>query len=140
MSSIHMGRVMRKHAFCICENKGADQLHVPRSLSVPLFSLQILQSPYFLNFKPLSVFCVCTAGLCQTRSEITKTDFVALQLIYNQNSMTLAILYGKAGWFKSLSETSRTGFLRMRLQLYEPRCEKTGFLHMRKQRRRSASR
>ena len=25
-------------------------------------------------------------------------------------------------------------------QLYEPRCEKTGFLHMRKQRRRSALR
>ena len=24
--------------------------------------------------------------------------------------------------------------------IYEPRCEKTGFLHMRKQRRRSASR
>ena len=34
----------------------------------------------------------------------------------------------------------KTGFL-MRLKLYEPRREKTGFLHdMRKQRRRSASR
>ena len=41
------------------------------------------------------------------------------------------------GLSRTWSKTPKTGFLRTRL---EPQREKTGFLHMRKQRRRSASR
>ena len=38
-----MSRVVRKPAFCICENKDADQLRGNG------------------NFKPLAIFCGCTA-------------------------------------------------------------------------------
>ena len=37
-------------------------------------------------------------------------------------------------------EAVRISLFRSTLFIIEPRCEKTGFLHMRKQRRRSASR
>ena len=49
----HMSRVVRKLVFCICENKDADQLRGNR----------IVHSLYFLlsNFKPLAIFCGCTA-------------------------------------------------------------------------------
>ena len=44
---------MRKLAFSICENKGADQLHgKPCSCSVPLFfATKMVQSLFFLNPK-----------------------------------------------------------------------------------------
>ena len=56
---------MRKPALCICENKAADQLSVTAHLiSAFVFaSTQIEQSLYFMNFKPLAVFCDCTARL-----------------------------------------------------------------------------
>ena len=53
--SVHMSHVMRKPTFCICKNKGTDQL---RSLSVSVtakmistfvFTTQIVQFFYFLN-------------------------------------------------------------------------------------------
>ena len=37
----NMSRIMRKPAFCICENKDADELE-----EVPLFSLQRKYNPY----------------------------------------------------------------------------------------------
>ena len=43
-----VSRVMRKSAFCICENKDTDQL---RSNSALIFATQIVQSFYFLNPK-----------------------------------------------------------------------------------------
>ena len=51
---------MRKPAFCICENKDAD---TAKLISVFVFATQIVQSLYFLNtnFKPLAIFCGCTA-------------------------------------------------------------------------------
>ena len=42
-----MSFLMRRPAFCICENKGGDQLHGNRAA--------------VWNFKPLANFCVCTA-------------------------------------------------------------------------------
>ena len=42
----YMSCVMRKLAFCICENKDADQL-----ISAFVFAIQIVQSFYFLNPK-----------------------------------------------------------------------------------------
>ena len=47
-----MSLVMRKPAFCICENKGAVQLAVTEKLiSAFVFATQIVQSLFFLNPK-----------------------------------------------------------------------------------------
>ena len=50
-----MIRVVRKPAFCICENKEADQLrgNRPKNQQNPSTS-------YIRNFKPLTIFCGCT--------------------------------------------------------------------------------
>ena len=49
---------MRKPAFCICENKAADQLHsncaADQRLCFPF-------TFYIRNFKPLAIFYGCTA-------------------------------------------------------------------------------
>ena len=53
---------MRKSAFCICENKDADQLRGDRKLiSAFVFASRIIQSLYFLNTKFHVIFCGCTA-------------------------------------------------------------------------------
>ena len=60
-----LSRVVRKPTFCICENKDADQLRGNREAdqrlcfrnidsAIPLLSL-------IRNFKPLAIFCGCTA-------------------------------------------------------------------------------
>ena len=46
-----MSRVMRKPAFCICENKDADQLRGNREADQRLCFRYIVQSLYFLNQK-----------------------------------------------------------------------------------------
>ena len=57
---------MRNPAFCICENKDADQLRGDREAdqrlcfryrdsTIPLLPIKIQ------NFKPLAIFCRCTA-------------------------------------------------------------------------------
>ena len=50
----HKSRVMRKPAFCICENKDADQLRGNREADQRL-------SFRHTDFKPLAIFCGCTA-------------------------------------------------------------------------------
>ena len=55
---------VRKPAFCICENKDADQLCVHAKLiSAFVFATWIVQYLLFLNtnFKPLAIFCDYTA-------------------------------------------------------------------------------
>ena len=56
---------MRKTAFCICKNKDTDQLRGNRETDQCLyfFATKIVRSLYFLNpnFKPLAIFCSCTA-------------------------------------------------------------------------------
>ena len=56
---------MRKPAFCICENKDADQLrsNTAKLISAFVFATQIVESLFFLNpnFKPLAIFSDCTA-------------------------------------------------------------------------------
>ena len=58
----NISSVMRKPAFCICQNKGADQMR-----SAPLFSLHtyIVQSSTFKirDFKALAIFRGRTAPL-----------------------------------------------------------------------------
>ena len=48
----HMSLVVRKPAFCICENKDADQLHGnPKLISAFVFAIRIVQSLYYQNPK-----------------------------------------------------------------------------------------
>ena len=60
-SHLHISRVMRKPAFCLCENKGADQLR--SMISAFVFATQIVKSSTSQNrnFKALAIFCGCTA-------------------------------------------------------------------------------
>ena len=55
---------MRKQDFCICENKDADQLRGNHEADQGfVYGIRIVQSLYLLlrNFKPLAIFCGCTA-------------------------------------------------------------------------------
>ena len=58
---------MRKPAFCIFENKGADQLHGNREADQRLCfrytdsTIPLLSSFYIQNFKHLTILCGCTA-------------------------------------------------------------------------------
>ena len=55
---------MRKLAFCICENKGVDQLHgcaADQSLCFHYIDSTILLLPKSVISKPLSIFCECAA-------------------------------------------------------------------------------
>ena len=79
-----MSCVMRKPAFCICENKGADQLcdncQADQRLcfhymdtTIPLLSKPEISSP-----KPSSV--TAQPSLCRTRLETPKTGFLTTRL------------------------------------------------------------
>ena len=66
---------MRKHAFCICENKGADQLHGDPGLCFCYIvsTINPLQASYFtVQFMsdlvgiPKGRFSCGTAHMCQT--------------------------------------------------------------------------
>ena len=62
----YMSCVMRKPTFCICENKGADQLHGNRAADQHLCFRYIdstipLLHTYFQAFRHLEFFCDCTA-------------------------------------------------------------------------------
>ena len=64
---------MRKPAFCICENKDADQLCY-RDSTIPLLSKSEISS-----FKPSSV--AVQPGLYRTCSKTLKTGFLRTRLI-----------------------------------------------------------
>ena len=51
---------MRKPAFCICENKDTDQLHSNCEAHQRL-CFRYTDSTMCFNFKPLDIFCGCTA-------------------------------------------------------------------------------
>ena len=75
---------MRKSAFCICENKNADQLRGNREADQRL-RFRYIDSiipllPKSEIFKPLAIFCSWTACLCQTWSETPKTGFLTTRL------------------------------------------------------------
>ena len=58
-----MSRVTRKPTFGICENKDADQLRGNREADQGL-CFRYIHSPltfFIQNFKPLAIFCSCTA-------------------------------------------------------------------------------
>ena len=93
---------MRKLAFCICENKDADQLRGNREANQRL-SFRYTDSKFpplpeseISSLQPSSV--VVQPGLCRTWSETPKTSFLATRLIYQaitQQSLIMTIFgYG----------------------------------------------
>ena len=79
-----MSRILRKPAFCICENKDADQLRGNREADhrlcfrhidskIPLLSKSEISSLYLSSV-------VVQPGLCRTWSETPKTGFLTMRL------------------------------------------------------------
>ena len=81
-----MSFVMRKSAFCICENKDADQLRSNCAADQRLcFATGIVEYLYFLNptFQASRhLLSVVQPGLCRTWSETPKTGFLTTRLKY----------------------------------------------------------
>ena len=81
-----MNRVVRKAAFCICENKDADQLRGNREADQRLCfhytdsTIPLLSKYEISSLWPSSV--AVQPGLCRTWSEIPKTGFLTTRLIY----------------------------------------------------------
>ena len=82
----HMSCIVRKPDFCLCENKGADQLRGSREADQRLCfrytdsTLPLLFKSEISSFQPTSV--TVQPALCQTWSETPKIGFIASQLIY----------------------------------------------------------
>ena len=89
----HMSRVMRKPAFCICENKDADQLCGNRGPDQCLCFRYTDNNPstsYIRNFKPLAIFCSSTDRFVSDLVGNPKTGFLTMRLIY---SLTMRLIY-----------------------------------------------
>ena len=84
----HLSRVMRKPAFCICGNKGADQLCVNRtagqrfSFYYIYSAISLLPKSEILSLEPSSV--TAQPGFCRTWSDIPKTGFLVTRLAFIQ--------------------------------------------------------
>ena len=76
---------MRKPAFCICENKDADQLRGNREADQRLCfrhtdsTIPLVPKSEITSVQPSSV--VVQPALCQTWSETLKTGFLTTRLI-----------------------------------------------------------
>ena len=83
----HMSRVMRKPDFCLCENKGADQLRSNCEADQRLCFRYTDSTLSLLIKSELSSFYAASGtvhvGLCQTWLETPKTGFLASRLIYH---------------------------------------------------------
>ena len=86
-----MSRVMRNPAFCICENKGADQLRGnPAADQRLVFATQIVQKLLPKSETSLNPCSVAEQpGLCQTWSETPKTCFPATRLKFEMGTILL---------------------------------------------------
>ena len=82
----HLSRVVRKPAFCICENKDPDQLRGNREADQRLCfrytdsTIPLLPTSEISSLWPSSV--AVQPGLCRTWSETPKTGFLTTRLIY----------------------------------------------------------
>ena len=81
-----MGLVMRKQAFCICENKDADQLRGNREADQRLcFRYTDSTIPLLPKYEISSLWPSCVVaqpGLCGAWSETPKTGFLTTRLIW----------------------------------------------------------
>ena len=81
----YLSRVVRKLAFCICENIDADQLRGNRDADQRLSfrykarTILLLPKSEISSLYPSSV--TVEPGLCRTRSETPKTGFLTTRLI-----------------------------------------------------------
>ena len=81
----HLSLVMTKPAFCICENKDADQLRSYREADQRLCfryldsTNPLLPQSKISSLHPSSI--VVQAGLCQTWSETPETGFLTMRHI-----------------------------------------------------------
>ena len=83
---INLSLVVRKPAFCICENKDADQLRSNYCAADQRRWFRYTDStipllPIYEIFKLLAIFCGCTAWFVLDLSEIPKTGFLTTRLI-----------------------------------------------------------
>ena len=93
----YMSRIVRKPDFCLCENKGADQLRSNCEADQRLCfrysdsTIPLLLIAKISSLLPASV--AVQADLCQTWSETPKTGFLASRLIYplSKNAKTFSI-------------------------------------------------
>ena len=85
---LDMSRVVRKPDFCICENKGADQLRGNRETDQRLCfrytdctdsTIVLLPKSEISILKPSSV--AVPPGLCRIRSETPNTGFLTTRLM-----------------------------------------------------------
>ena len=86
---LYLSLVMRKPAFCICENKDTDQLRNNCAADQRL-CFRYTDSTIPLPNCELSRLCpssvVVQTGLCQTWSETPKTGFLTTRLIFQASA------------------------------------------------------
>ena len=86
LDEIYLSRIVRKPDFCLCENKGADQLRSNCEADQRLCfrytdsTISLLLKSEISSFYLSSV--AAQAGLCQTWPETPKTGFLASRLIW----------------------------------------------------------
>ena len=82
----HLSRIVRKRDYCLCENKGADQLRSNCEADQRLcFRYSDSTIPLLLKSEISSFYLfseLVQAGLCRTWSKTPKTGFLASRLIY----------------------------------------------------------
>ena len=98
------GRVVRKLAFCICENKDAHLM------SVFVFATPIVQSPFFFNLKFLACFCDCIVrfvsdlvGLLSFSCEVTLMYFARGGRALLGQEGDLGVSVGGTVWLDDIS-------------------------------------
>ena len=88
---------MRKPAFCICENKGADQLHdnCTADLNAFIFATQEYNpsTSEIQNFKPLVIFFGCEARFVSDliRNPEDRFSHDAAQIVMNLSTLQLTL-------------------------------------------------
>ena len=91
----HMSLVMRKPAFCICENKAADQLRGNREADQRLCfryidrTIPSLPKSEFSSLQSSAV--TAQPSLCLTWSEIPKTGFLTTRHISKSKSIRILV-------------------------------------------------
>ena len=92
-----MSFVMRKPAFCICENKDADQLRGNREADQRLCfrytdsTIPLLPKSEISSLYPSSV--AVQPGLCRTWSDNLKTGFLRTRLNVDPDHSTLVLAF-----------------------------------------------